>query len=210
MNVPSQSFSKNVFINCPFDDEYYVPLLRPLLFVVIYLGYNPHIASERFNSSEQRISKICDLIKNAKFSIHDISRIKSKKRNEVYRLNLSFELGIDFGCRLFNEGETRNKVFLILEKEKYLFHTALSDMSGVDIKNHNNNPEELIRQVRNWFVENDLRTARSPSMIWDDFNEFMADFFQKRKGEGFSELDLQVMPIREYISFIEDWLKTRS
>ncbi len=31
-------FDQNVFVNCPFDDEY-LPLLRPLLFTIIYLGF---------------------------------------------------------------------------------------------------------------------------------------------------------------------------
>ena len=208
MNVPSHDFSKSVFINCPFDDEYF-PLLRPLLFTILHLGYIPRIASERSDSGEQRIQKICELIKASKFSIHDISRLKLRNKNELSRLNLSFELGIDFGCRLFNVGNTHNKIFLILEKEKYLFRSALSDISGVDIKSHDNNPEELIRQIRNWFVENELKTAKSASTIWDDFNQFMADFFQQRKNEGFSDRDLQMMPIPEFVDFVEKWLNKR-
>jgi hypothetical protein len=43
-------FELNVFINCPFDEQYY-PLLRPLLFTVVYLGFNPRIASERSDSA---------------------------------------------------------------------------------------------------------------------------------------------------------------
>src|SRR6266404_2208861 len=34
---PPPGFSKNVFINCPFDSEYN-SLLRPILFTIIYLG----------------------------------------------------------------------------------------------------------------------------------------------------------------------------
>ena len=29
-------FERNVFVNCPFDEAYY-PLLRPLLFTIIYV-----------------------------------------------------------------------------------------------------------------------------------------------------------------------------
>ncbi len=32
------AFERNVFVNCPFDTQY-VPLLRPLLFTIIYLGF---------------------------------------------------------------------------------------------------------------------------------------------------------------------------
>jgi len=37
------AFDRNVFINCPFDDGY-MPLLRPLLFTVYCLGFQPRIA----------------------------------------------------------------------------------------------------------------------------------------------------------------------
>lgn len=204
VNESHQSFSKNVFINCPFDDEY-IPLLRPLLFTLIYLGYNPRIASERFDSAEQRIVKICGLIQASRFSIHDLSRTSARRRNEIYRLNMPLELGIDYGCRLFKGGETSNKTFLIFEQKPYALHRALSNLSGVDVKAHGNEPEKVVRELRNWFVTNELGTAASPSTIWDNFNEFMTDFYQKRESEGFTDEDLQIMPIPEYVKFIREW-----
>jgi len=113
MNSSDLDFSRNVFINCPFDSEY-IPLLRPLLFTVLFLNFNPRIASERFDSGEARINKICELIKCSRYSIQDISRIRSKKRGEYYRLNMPLELGIDIGCRLANEGVLQSKTCLIL------------------------------------------------------------------------------------------------
>src|SRR5690625_3567196 len=53
------SFENNVFINCPFDEDYY-SLLRPLLFTIVYLGYNPKIATERAdNAIRQAESLAC-------------------------------------------------------------------------------------------------------------------------------------------------------
>ena len=83
-------------------------------------------------------------------------------------------------------------------------------MSGSDIKNHNNEPEELIRQIRNWFVENEIAHADSGTKIWENFNEFMADFYQKRLGEGFKDMDLETMPDPEYIRFTKEWLEEKS
>src|ERR1700694_3352516 len=93
-----QELQKNVFINCPFDSEY-ASLLRPILFTIAYLGFNPQIASQTADSGEQRINKILSLILKSKFSIHDLSRIRSAKPGEFFRLNMPFELGIDYGCR---------------------------------------------------------------------------------------------------------------
>lgn len=206
MTTEVNNFQKNVFINCPFDHDY-IPLLRPLLFVILYFGYNPRIAKERSDSGEMRIKKISGLIEQSRISIHDISRIRSAKKKEFYRLNMPFELGIDIGCRLYKGGNSTQKKCLILEKERYRYQKALSDLSGSDIKNHRNEPEEIIRQIRNWFVENENPHLDSGTKIWESFNEFMADFYQKRKEEGFKDKDLDMMPIPEYIQFIKDWIR---
>jgi len=113
----ANNFSNNVFINCPFDSDY-ISLLRPLLFTILYLGYNPRIASERSDSGEARFQKICELIEQSRISIHDLSRIRSVKKGEYYRLNMPFELGIDIGCRRYKNGQTKKKKCLILEKRK--------------------------------------------------------------------------------------------
>jgi hypothetical protein len=204
MNSSDPDFSRNVFINCPFDPEH-IPLLRPLLFTVLFLNYNPRIASERFDSGEARINKICELIKCSRYSIHDISRIRSKKRGEYYRLNMPFELGIDIGCRL-GEGILQSKTCLILEKEKYRYQRALSDLSNSDIKSHNNDPETLVLQVRNWFAGLGLENAPGATRIWERFNKFMTDFREAREADGFRDWDLESMPVPEYINFIKQWI----
>ncbi len=208
MRNSSSNFLKNVFINCPFD-SHYTSLLRPLLFTILYLDYNPRIASERFDSGEARINKICELIRISKYSIHDLSRIQSSKKGEFYRLNMPFELGIDIGYRLFSTGNAKTRKCLILEKEKYRYQKALSDLSSSDIKHHNNEPEDIVREVRNWFVETDKPRVPSGTRIWEHFNEFMADFYTKRKKEGYKRKDLQMMPIPELVSFKKEWLQEK-
>ncbi len=37
----------------------------------------------------------------------------------------------------------------------------------------------------------------------------MADFCEKRQEEGFRNKDLEMMPIPEYIRFIQEWLKQK-
>ena len=206
MSRATANFSKNVFVNCPFDSDY-LALLRPLLFTVLYLGYAPRIASAWLDSGEPRITKIVELIRQSKFSVHDLSRIASSEKEELYRLNMAFELGVDFGCRTF--GDVESKKFLILEKERFRYQKALSDLSGSDIKNHNNEPEDLVREVRNWFVETTSSRLASGTLIWEHFNEFMADFFQKRKEQGYRGRDLETMPTQEYLDFIREWIENR-
>lgn len=63
MAKAGSEFERNVFINCPFDPEYR-PLLRAMLFTVIYCDLNPRIATEGADSGEVRIKKIVDISGN--------------------------------------------------------------------------------------------------------------------------------------------------
>jgi hypothetical protein len=98
------AFDRNVFINCPFD-EAYAPLLRPILFCIIYLGFDPRIAVERLDGGEPRIEKLFELIEESRFAIHDLSRLKARKAGELFRLNMPLELGLDIGCKRFKVGQ---------------------------------------------------------------------------------------------------------
>lgn len=199
-------FESNVFINCPFDESYY-PLLRPLIFTIIYLGFSPRIASERSDSAESRIEKICNLIRVSKYSLHDLSRLKASQVDEFYRMNMPFELGIDYGSRLFGSTSMHEKKCLILGRERFEYMIAISDLSGVDIKHHKNEPANMVRAIRDWFVETvGLRNIQSPTVIWYRFNDFTSDFYDARKKDGFTDEDLNMMPVPEYIDFIREWV----
>jgi hypothetical protein len=193
----------HIFINCPFDEQYR-ELLRPLLFTLIYLGFNPRIASEYLNSAANRIDKICELINTSNFSIHDLSRCTASKKNDFFRMNMPFEFGIDFGNYYFYNHE---KKMLVLESKLYDYQKAISDLSGVDTKCHNNEPKDLVRCIRNWMIEADiLKVADSPTRIWYRFTDFTSDFYDDRIVAGFSEKDLNDMPTPEYIIKIKKWL----
>lgn len=197
-------YQKNVFINCPFDKEY-LSLLHPLLFTIIRIGFNPRLALERLDSGEPRFSKICKLISQCKYGIHDLSRIKASRSGEYYRLNMPFELGLDVGARVFNRRKHRLKRCLILEKERYRFQVAISDLSNSDIKRHNDKAVNVVTATRNWFAENGLRRIPSASSIWYSFNDFTTDFEEKRSKEGFSKRDLYDMPITEIMWHMKAW-----
>jgi hypothetical protein len=209
-NPPDPDFETNVFINCPFDSAY-DKLLRPLLFTIVYFGFNPKIATERSDAGEQRIDKICELIESSKYSIHDLSRIKSSKKNEFSRHNMPFELGIDYGSRKFAENHFGEKRFLIIAKERFDYAKALSDLAGVDIKTHNDDIEELIRSVRNWFSNTvGLQNLRPAARIFSDFIDFMADFDAERRSEHFNDADIYNMPTPEFVAFIAEWIQRKN
>ena len=207
--MPS-SFDRNVFINCPFDKDF-LPFLKTLIFTVYYLGFNPRIASERSDSGESRLDKIKELIESSRFSIHDLSRFKSTTQDEFYRLNMPFEIGLDWGCRAYHRNpKYRNKRTLILETESHSSKIALSDLSGVDPKCYDSDPEELVYQVRTWFSELGQTGLLSASTIWDDFNVFQADLYERKSQRGFTKREIDLLPILEFVECIENWLRERN
>ena len=200
------AFERNVFINCPFDQDFY-PLLRPLLFTVIYLGLKPRITLESVDSGQPRIEKIVRLIAESKYAIHDLSRIQANKAGEFFRLNMPFELGIDVGCRLFGNKSQTEKKCLILETEAYRYKAALSDLSGSDIACHGNEPDRVVIEVRNWLKNVCKLKAPGPDRIWGAFTDFMAHNYDDLTAKGFSPRNIEALPVSELIEYMETWVE---
>jgi hypothetical protein len=122
-------------------------------------------------------------------------------------MNMPFELGIDYGCRRTANNHLRSKRSLILEKRRNDVQKALSDLKGVDIKNHNNEPVQTVRALQHWLIETvGLTEVDSPSVIWDSFNEFNYDFYERRRAQGYSKDDLKMMPVPQYRRSIKEWI----
>lgn len=202
-------YETNVFVNCPFDRQY-VPLLRPLLFTVLYLGLCPRIAAERTDSGESRLDKIVELIRESKYSIHDLSRSEASAVGELYRLNMPFELGIDYGCRLFGRARHRDKVTLVLESQPHRYKAAISDLSGADIECHEDEPYKVFGVVRNWLKNVSLPAAPGPARIQSAFTQFMTDDYEALTKEGFSSADIEALPVAELVERMRDWVAAHS
>lgn len=205
---------KNIFINCPFDNEY-ITLLRPIIFTVVYLGYNPRIALESSDSGKPRLEKLLDLIRESKYSIHDLSRLQANKAKDFFRLNMPFELGLDYSSKHF-DSNLNSKKFLILETEQYDYMKALSDINGLDIKSHKDLPEQAVDCIVSWFTETvGLRKIGSPLKIWYEFMEFNTSLYEEKlniylenydfkTAEKFANDEIEKMAIPEYIDEIRE------
>jgi hypothetical protein len=207
------TYDKSVFVNCPLDVEYN-QLLKSILFSVLFMGLEPRIAIERFDSTEVRISKILELIRESKFGIHDLSRIKSGKKGEYFRLNMPFELGLDIGCKVFGNCEHKDKKCLVLEKEKYRYQAALSDLAGSDIRAHHDSVETLCKEIRNWLTDvAKIKNPPSPSAVWNAWIDFNAWLYDKLTQQGYSKKDIEELPTNEIVNHMKEWipgLTTRS
>jgi len=201
------SFDKSVFINCPFDDTYNA-MLYSMMFTIVSLGYTPRLSLESSDAGEIRLQKIKKIISESKISIHDLSKIKAEKKGEFARMNMPFELGLDFGCRSYHEEDKlRGKKFLVIGNKPYNYMKALSDLSGIDIQYHHNKEEKLIGSIRHWFVTNEsLQNIPSPKEIWKKMMEFNYEFDEFGKEKGYTKEELYKIPINEQITHMRGFV----
>ncbi|MFZ4476155.1 MAG: hypothetical protein ACOYPR_13235 [Saprospiraceae bacterium] len=192
-----------VFVNCPFDNHYF-PLLKSLLFTLIYIEFEPRI-SETTDSGQVRLNKIYKLMFDSKYSIHDLSRMEPLILNDLPRFNMPFECGIDFGIRMSGDQDIVNKQFLILEKEQHRYKQVISDISGNDIKAHHNSAELVIKVTRDWFKPNHPNIPWYKE-IWLAFNEFSYDYEKVLEDSGYDSKDINAMTFTDIIEYMKAWI----
>ena len=196
---------ENVFINCPFDEEY-SPILEILCFCVSYFGFAPRLATERLEAGENRLEKIVELISNSRYSIHDLSRCKAKGVDEYYRMNMPFELGIDFGFRRNPDTAYGTKKFLIFEENQYDLKRAISDLAGTDVMFHQGEIQKIIELTRNFFsVEGEIDIPGAKK-ISADYATFQGWLLEKKIQDGHSVEEVSRLPISERLKEIRNWL----
>ena len=140
MNAP-----ENVFINCPFDEDYR-PCFEALVFAVSVSGYKARCALEDADAATIRFEKLRRLISECPRTIHDLSRIELSK-DALPRFNMPFELGLAMGAKHFGGARRRNNSALIMVRRDYVLSSYLSDLGGNDPIAHNGDPDQVISAV---------------------------------------------------------------
>jgi hypothetical protein len=150
---------RDVFINCPFDAGY-KDLFWATVFVVIRSGFRPRCALETDDSSENRFDKICKIIAECRYGIHDISRTELDPGSNLPRFNMPLELGVFLGAKRFGVGSQKAKRCVVFDRTRYRFQRYISDISGQDIHSHEGTAKRLIEELATW-----LRTqSRDPKV----------------------------------------------
>jgi hypothetical protein len=153
------NFTRNVFINCPFD-ETYTPFFNAIVFTIHDIGFRPRCSLEASNAGQFRLEKIMDIISACKYSIHDLSHTALDATTGLPRFNMPFELGLDLGCRRFGGSLQKGKISLVLDIEAHRYETFISDIKGQDITARGNSVAEVIEVVRDW-----LRNELDPRIV---------------------------------------------
>lgn len=141
--------NQNVFINCPFDDDY-KPLFEAIRFTVQACGYIPRCALEENDGTDARLDKIVRLIRDCSLSIHDLSRTEIDARSGMPRFNMPYELGLYMGAKRFGGRVHKPKTALIMVQKRYGLPAYLSDMSGSDPLEHEGKINLVIEGVRDY------------------------------------------------------------
>jgi hypothetical protein len=140
---------RDVFINCPFSADY-DEHFQAITFVVQRSGFRPRCARENDDGGEIRIEKICRIIRESRYGVHDISKTEPDPVSGLPRFNMPLELGLFLGARRFGGRSQARKKLLILDRDPHRYQTFMSDIGGQDIHAHDGAVARLIEQIATW------------------------------------------------------------
>lgn len=197
--------TRSVFINCPFDSAYR-PLLRAMCFTIVASGYIPRSALDFSDSASVRFQEIIGLMTSCDYSIHDVSRVELDHDSKLPRFNMPLELGADLALRIAGSRAQRARRTLVLDAEKHRYDVTLSDISGMDIEAHGNEPRNVIGHVRNWLNANrgDQPILPGATAIAEDYSAYLKiapDIVRGLRLDPHDEL-----PHRDYLEVVEQVL----
>lgn len=202
----STAYSRQVFLNCPFDAAYR-PLYEAIIFTVLASGFVIRCSREQDDGGETRIGKIMDIIEGSMFGIHDICRIELDAVNKLPRFNMPLELGLFLGAKRYSsEAKGQKKRCLILDVEPYRYQKFISDIAGQDIRSHGGQFENAIGEVRNWLATVSRRTLPGQNELVNVYGQFRAVLPDILAGVHLTEDEMQ---FTDYVNICAEWLASR-
>jgi hypothetical protein len=176
--------NRDVFVNCPFDDQYR-EFFYAIVFTVIRSGFVARCALETDNSADNRFDKICQIIKECRYGIHDISRTEPDGDPPLPRFNMPLELGVFLGAKKYGGPRHRSKSCIIFDRQQYRFQRFISDIAGQDIHAHGGDVRRLITELAMW-LRTQSRDLNVPGGIaianeFETFNAALLDIYAARQ-----------------------------
>lgn len=198
---------KDVFINCPFSPDY-EEFFQAIVFAVVRSGYTPRCARENDDGGEVRIEKICRIIRECRYGVHDISNTDLDAASGLPRFNMPLELGLFLGARVFGRKPNAQKKALVFDRQKYRYQQFISDIAGQDIHAHDGKVDRLIEEIATWFRD-EAHDARVPGgrAIATEFKRFQADLpdiLRVRK------LEPQELTFKDFHTLVANWIVAES
>jgi len=198
---------RDVFINCPFTPDYEVSF-QAIVFTVVRCGFEPRCAREYDDGGEVRFEKICRIIRECAYSVHDISKTDPDAASGLPRFNMPFELGLFLGAKRFGSSPHSRKKSLIFDKDPYRYQSYLSDIAGQDIHPHNSDPKRLIRELTAW-LRDEAKDPRVPGglAVADEFGRFIVDLPRIAADK---QLQVSELTFKDLVGIIARWVLEES
>ena len=146
----------DVFLNIPYDSKFQ-RLCLAYICGISALGFVPRATLE-IPGGSRRLDRIFRLIRNCRFSVHDLSRVElDRKRPPTPRFNMPFELGL---CVAWERIGYRKHTWFVYEGRDRRLTKSLSDLNGTDPYVHGSTVTGVFRELCSAFV----RPGRQPSI----------------------------------------------
>lgn len=176
------------------------------MFAICDCGFEARCALEDDDASRIRVDKICDLISESKYGIHDISRVTLDHAHRLPRFNMPLELGLWLGAKRFGSKRDKEKRALVLDKLANRYQLFCSDIAGQDATFHNNDAATLVRRIRNWLrnsPEYKQVTFPSADTMVHRYLRFHAELPALCRIQG---LNLRSLEFNDYATLVAGWL----
>jgi hypothetical protein len=196
-----------VFINCPFTPDYQAHFWA-IIFTIVRSGFTPRCALETDDGSENRFDKICKIIGECRYGIHDISKTEPDLASGLPRFNMPLELGLFLGAKKFGGRSQRTKKCIIFDKTQYRYQQFISDIAGQDIHAHDGRVTKLIEQVATWFRD-EVRDPKVPggraiAREYEKFGALIPDVCALKR------LDPEELTFQDYRAMAAEWIVAES
>ncbi len=202
MAASTATSPEDVFVNCPFDDDY-ASTFHALIFAIRACGFRPRCARELDDGGQPRIEKLYDIIQECRYGIHDISRTELDPANQLPRFNMPLELGIFMGAKRYGRPRKPERRLLILDTGKYRYQKFISDIAGMDIHAHERKTETAIVATRTWLANVSRRRLLGNKRLVTLYERFRADIPELAASLGF---DPEAIPYSDFDGMVEGWL----
>jgi hypothetical protein len=138
----------SVFLNIPYDATFERLFLAYIAGVSAF-GFTPRATLE-IPFGERRLDRILSLIRQSRYSIHDLSRVQlDRKAPRTPRFNMPFELGLTVALE---RSVHPNHSWIVCETVAHRIKKSLSDLDGTDAYIHGGTVGGVFRELGNAFV----------------------------------------------------------
>jgi hypothetical protein len=160
-------------------------------------------ALEEADSGEIRVTKIYRIVSECRLGIHDLSRTESE--SGWPRFNMPFELGVFIAAKHFGTGDQDKKVCVVFERKPHSYNRFISDIKGQDIEAHQNDPELMVRKIRDFLATNSPgRKIPGGEAIWKDYQKFLRWLPKECKA---AKLVLKNLTFLDYWKLVDEWVQ---